>query len=145
MIDPLTSLTHAIQLAVAPVFMLTAISTFINAMNGRLSRTIDRRRVLQKRLQEFCDGRQSIAIDNELAQLATRGTLVYQAIFCQVLAALLVCLVVICAFTGTMVAVNLVNAVAMLFVLAMLAMITGLGLFLREIYVAVKHPTHWEP
>ena len=145
MIDQLTSLTHAIQLAVAPVFMLTAISTMINAMNGRLNRVIDRRRALQHRKQQPCEARVTSLIDQELVQLATRGKLIYQAIFSQVLAALLVCLVVICAFTGTIVSLSLVNTVATLFILSMLAMIVGLGLLLREIFIAVRRPMHWEP
>ncbi len=145
MIDQLTSLTHAIQLAVAPVFMLTAISTMINAMNGRLNRIIDRRRVLQRRKQRPCEARVTSLIGQELVQLATRGKLIYQAIFCQALAGLLVCLVVISAFTGTIVSVNLVTTVATLFILSMLAMILSLGLFLREVFIAVRRPMHWEP
>ena len=40
----ITDITHAIQLAVAPVFLMTAIATLINVLNARLGRTIDRRR-----------------------------------------------------------------------------------------------------
>lgn len=145
MMDQLTSLTQAIQLAVAPAFMLTAISTMISAMNGRLSRVIDRRRALKKRLQEPCERREIAVLDEELMQLARRGTLIYQAIFCQVLAGLLLCLVVISAFTGTIVSVSLTNTVAALFIFSMLAMIVGLGLFLREVFIAVRRPMHWEP
>ena len=44
----IANITHAIQLAVAPVFLLTAIATLINVLNARLGRTIDRRRYLRK-------------------------------------------------------------------------------------------------
>jgi len=42
----ITDIAHVIQLSVAPVFLLTAISTLIGAMNTRLGRIIDRRRVV---------------------------------------------------------------------------------------------------
>lgn len=43
------AITHAIQPSVAPVFLLTSIATMINAMNMRLSRIVDRRRVVIER------------------------------------------------------------------------------------------------
>ncbi|MFV0664576.1 DUF2721 domain-containing protein [Denitromonas sp.] len=143
--EHLTDLAHAIQLAVAPVFLLTALATLINAMSGRLARVVDRRRVVRRRLQEQTAPDQKDALERELSLLARRGTQIYQAIFCQVLSALLVCLVVAGAFVGTMVRIDVTTTIATLFILAMLAMISGLGLFLREVYIAVRRPTHWEP
>jgi len=143
--DQLTDLSHAIQLAVAPVFLLTALATLINALNGRLARVVDRRRVIQKRLQTHADPEQVAALEGELEQLYRRGTLIYQAIFCQVLGALLVCLVVAGAFVGTLIHFEVTHTIATLFIAAMLAMICGLGLFLREVYIAVSRQTHWEP
>ena len=134
----LSDISRVIQLAVAPVFLLTAIATLINAMNTRLGRIVDRRRVVQTRLKE---GEQPEAL-TELAQLARRTRLVYYSIFCAVFAALLVCLVVAGAFLGALVAVNLSRMVASLFIAAMLAIIAALGLFLREIYLAVRAAAH---
>ncbi len=143
--EHLTDLSHAIQLAVAPVFLLTALATLINALNGRLARVVDRRRVVKKRSQEQAAPDQITALERELNLLARRGQHIYQAVFCQVLAALLVCLVVAGAFVGTLIKVDLTHTIATLFILAMLSMIAGLGLFLREVYIAVSQPTHWEP
>lgn len=145
MTEPLSDLSHAIQLAVAPVFLLTGLATLINALNGRLARVVDRRRVVRKRLQEGAAPDHSASMERELDLLGRRGNLIYQAIFCQVLSALLVCLVVAGAFIGTLVRIDLTGTIATLFILAMLAMISGLGLFLREVYIAVRRPTHWEP
>ena len=134
----LTDITRVIQLAVAPVFLLTAIATLINAMNTRLGRIVDRRRVVQTRL---AGGNQPEA-RAELAELARRTRLVYFSIFCAVFAALLVCLVVAGAFLGALVSVNLARMVATLFIAAMLVIIAALGLFLREIYLAVRAAGH---
>ncbi|HRF74204.1 MAG TPA: DUF2721 domain-containing protein [Accumulibacter sp.] len=134
----LSDISRVIQLAVAPVFLLTAIATLINAMNTRLGRIVDRRRVVQTRLKED-EQPEALA---ELAHLARRTRLVYYSIFCAVFAALLVCLVVAGAFLGALVAVNLSQMVASLFIAAMLAIIAALGLFLREIYLAVRAAAH---
>ena len=40
-------MTRVIQLAVAPVFLLTAIGTIITALANRLGRAVDRRRILE--------------------------------------------------------------------------------------------------
>ena len=46
-------ITAVIQLAVAPVFMLTAVGTIISALSIRLGRAVDRRRELEAGLPPF--------------------------------------------------------------------------------------------
>ena len=94
----LGDITRVIQLSVAPVFLLTAISTLISAMNGRLARIVDRRRVLLGRGRSSAASDDSLSLGEELALLEKRSRLVYLAIFSAVLSALLVCLVVAFAF-----------------------------------------------
>jgi uncharacterized protein DUF2721 len=148
----ITDITHVIQLAVAPVFLLTAIGTLITALNNRLGRVIDRRRVLQERLSaaKAHPGSSSTAqarddavpeVRAELHRLARRGRLIYYSILAAVTAALLVCLVVASAFVGALLAVELARLVAVLFILAMGALIVCLGLFLREVFLAVADKT----
>lgn len=143
--SPLVDLSHTIQLAVAPVFMLTAISAFINAMNGRLGRIVDRRRVVQRRVQDQPTDAHRPDFERELDLLARRGRLIYFAIFAEALSALLVCVVVTVAFVGSLLHVELTRSVAITFILSLLSLIVGLGLFLREVYMAVQGQTHWEP
>ena len=137
----LSDISRVIQLAVAPVFLLTAIATLISAMNARLGRIVDRRRVVHDRLSGQA-GDLLAASQEELCLLSRRSRLIYFAIFCAVLSALLVCLVVAGAFIGALLGVDLARMVASLFVLAMCSMIAGLGLFLREVYLAVLTGTH---
>jgi hypothetical protein len=42
------AITNNIQLALAPVFLLTAVATLINAISGRLARSVDRMRSINK-------------------------------------------------------------------------------------------------
>jgi hypothetical protein len=148
----ISDITHVIQLAVAPVFLLTAIGTLITALNNRLGRVIDRRRVLRERLPGGTahPARSSTAhvrddatteIHAELRRLARRARLIYFSILAAVTSALLVCLVVASAFLGALLTVELARLVAVLFILAMGALIVCLGLFLREVYLAVADKT----
>src|SRR5581483_7716102 len=50
---PLGDVAHVIQLAIAPVFLLTAVGTVLNVLANRLGRTVDRRRVLVAALAEL--------------------------------------------------------------------------------------------
>jgi len=133
----ITDITRVIQLAVAPVFLLTAIGTLITALNNRLGRAVDRRRVVQERLQQA--GYESAAeARTELVRLEQRSRIIYFSILAAVTAALLVCLVVASAFVGALLSIELSKLVAVLFILAMVALIVSLALFLREIFIAVN-------
>ncbi len=134
-------ITHVIQLSVAPVFLLTSIATMINAMNTRLSRIVDRRRVVIER-RKSSDQTQNTESDLELRTLSRRSYLSYLGIFFAVLSALLICLVMIGAFIGALISVDLSKAVAIVFILALSAVVVALGLFLREVYLGVSVGTH---
>jgi hypothetical protein len=127
---------HAIQLAIAPVFLLTAVGTLINVLVNRLGRSVDRRRVLVSALPTLADGVAENA-RGELVFVARRVKLIYSAILLAVLCALLICLLIALAFVDALIATDLSEFVAILFVLAMLALIGSLMLFLREIYLGV--------
>ena len=138
----LTDITRVIQLAVAPVFLLTAIATLITALNNRLGRIVDRRRVVLNRLEHAGEKVVEAEAERELCLLARRIKIIYFAVFAAVMGALMVCLVVAGAFIGALLAVELAKMVAIFFIFAMLALIVCLGLFLREIFLAVTDGTH---
>jgi hypothetical protein len=137
--NPLTSfgdITHVIQLAVAPVFLLTGVGTLLAVLTNRLGRAVDRGRVVEKLLLEYT-GEALDAVHDELKLLAKRTQLIYTSITLAVLCALFICLLIAAAFLDAFVAVNLSRVVGILFVLAMLALIGCLVVFLREIFLAV--------
>lgn len=136
-----TDIARVIQLAVAPVFLLTAIATLITALNNRLGRIVDRRRVLTERQHGKADDAPEATRD-ELDLIARRIRLIYFAILFAVLGALAVCMVVASAFIGALVAVDLAKAVAVFFILAMFALISCLCMFLREVFLAVTGGHH---
>jgi hypothetical protein len=77
--------------------------------------------------------------------LARRIRLIYFSLLAAGLGGLLICLVVAGAFVGALMAVDLSKAVAVFFILAMLAIVACLGMFLREVFLAVTGGTHRIP
>lgn len=128
---------HVIQLAIAPVFLLTAVGTLLNVLVNRLGRSVDRRRVLTGALPDL-QGTLAETARGELAFVARRVKLIYSAILLAVTCALLICLLIAMAFLDALLTADLAQLVAILFVLAMLALIGSLSLFLREIYLGVN-------
>jgi len=55
MVNPenVIDVTRLIQLAVAPVFLLTAVGTIIGVLSNRLGRAVDRSRTLEDRLRQL--------------------------------------------------------------------------------------------
>ena len=130
-----------IQLAVAPVFLLTAVGTVIAALNMRLGRAVDRRRVLEGKLPSM-PAQEIQSAHDELATIARRIRYVYLAILCAVISALFICLLIAGAFLGAFVRTDLSYTIGAMFVFAMLALTACLLLFLREIFLAVSTPRH---
>jgi hypothetical protein len=114
--DPanLPVIAHAIQLAVAPVFLLTGVAALLGVMATRLARIIDRAR-------HFESAWHGLSAIN----------------FCTV-SALLVCVVVTLLFVDAFFATDLKTAVGLLFIGAMLSLVAGLTCFLREVTVATR-------
>lgn len=130
-----------IQLAVAPVFLLTAIGTVIGALNIRLGRAVDRRRALEATLPSLPPAEAPSARE-ELQVIARRIHFVYLSIVFAVTSALFVCLLIAGAFLGAFVQADLSYTIGAMFVFAMLALIACLLLLLREVFLAVSAPRH---
>jgi hypothetical protein len=128
--------TRLVQLAIAPVFLLTAVGTIIGVLSNRLGRVVDRSRALEDRLRQLAPEGQK-AVREELNVLARRVRLVYASITLAVVCALFVGLLIAVAFVDAFVALDLSKFIGLLFIGAMLAFILSLMVFLREIFLAV--------
>lgn len=128
--------TRLVQLAIAPVFLLTAVGTIIGVLSNRLGRVVDRSRALEDRLRQLAPEGQK-AVRQELSVLARRVRLVYASITLAVICALFVGLLIAVAFVDAFVALDLSKFIGLLFIGAMLAFILSLMVFLREIFLAV--------
>jgi hypothetical protein len=129
-------ISHLIQLAIAPVFLLTAVGTLLGVLSNRLGRVVDRIRVLDA-LAPGLDAKARATAESELALLTRRMRLVYTAMASAVFSALFVGLLMVAAFVDAFIALDLWQTVGVLFIAAMLAFIGSLCVFLREIFLAV--------
>lgn len=127
----LSDITHTIHLAVAPVFLLSALGTTLSVLTTRLSRIIDRARLLESQLDTLPEVEQRRA-RTELATLSRRARLIHRALTAGVGAALSVCLLITLAFVGYLTQTNLGPGVAVLFILAMGLFVFSLLSFMRE-------------
>lgn len=132
-----SNVTRVIQLAIAPVFLLSSIGTILSVLSTRLGRIVDRTRVLLDRAENASDAKKE-RIDAELELLFLRRTLVNSAITSGTAAALMVCLLIALAFLGTLLDIRTGGFLAALFVLAMVALVGALLFFLREVLVASR-------
>jgi len=134
---PLGDIAHVIQLAIAPVFLLTAVCTLLNVLTNRLAISADRRRLLIARLPELDSATCGVA-NAELDYLDRRVQLIYVAIVFAVMCALLICLTIAAAFFGAFMTFQVSSAVAILFIIALMALLGSLAAFLREVFLAVN-------
>src|SRR5207253_1825331 len=95
----ITAVAHAIQLAVAPVFLLSGIGAVLAVLTNRLSRIIDRGRTLEAQLATSPPDR-AAKFQVELATLSRRAQLIGRAITLCTVTALLVCTVIATLFLG---------------------------------------------
>jgi hypothetical protein len=135
-VDHVTDIARLIQLAIAPVFLLTAVGTMIGVLSTRLGRAVDRSRALEDRLRQMQPEGQKLARE-ELALLSRRVRLVYGAIVLAVICALFVGLLIAVAFVDAFIGFDLSKFIGMMFIGAMVAFIFSLLVFLREIFLAV--------
>jgi Na+/melibiose symporter-like transporter len=128
------AVAHAVQLAVAPVFLLSGIGAMLAVMTSRLGRIIDRARDLEERLVDASPEYFS-TLQTDLRMLSQRAKLIYLAIALCTTTALLVCAVVAFLFVSAFLQFDASVVVALLFIAAMSTFVFGLLWFLREIYV----------
>ena len=129
--ENLTNVAHVIQLAVAPVFLLTGIGAILSVLTGRLGRLVDRFRVLTETVELPTNQARELTI------LTVRARWVHWSITLCTASALFVAIVIGALFVGAVANIDPSRIVSILFIVAMTSLIIGLGCFLREISLSV--------
>ena len=131
---------HIIQLAIAPVFLLTGVGTNMLVLTNRLARIIDRSRVLEEKL-EYAKGEtkaHDLVAEAELDILFRRAKKINRAIFLSTSCALLICMVVAALFITDALDLRLATMIAGMFVLAMVTLTGSFVYLLREVLLATE-------
>jgi hypothetical protein len=133
-----TSITHGIQLAVAPVFLLTAVSGMIGAVAGRLARIIDRARLVEDRARASSDAESLERATRELQQLRLRGQLANGCIALLTSCAFLIGLTIIVLFLGETGGIQISRWATGSFLLGVGCFMAALLCFLAETFLATR-------
>lgn len=135
----LATVTHGIQLAVAPVFLLTAVSGMIAAVAGRLARIIDRARLLENRLEAGgVEESRAMKMYAELQQLRHRGWLVNSCIALLTFCAMLIGMTIILLFLGETSELPTLKIATVCFLSGVVCFLLALVCFLAETLLATQ-------
>lgn len=130
-------LARTIQLAIAPVFLLTAIGAILGVVTTRLGRAVDRARALEAEHPHSVEEEARARLVAELATLDRRIVLAQRAVVLCAGAALATCLLITALFLAETVAARTARVIAPLFVVVMLLLAGGLWAFLIEVRIAI--------
>jgi Ni/Fe-hydrogenase subunit HybB-like protein len=126
-----------VRIAVAPVFLLSGIASFVNVCTARLSRIVDRSREIEPKLLASRGAEHGRWL-GELQVLDRRMSLVSWAISLSVLSAVLICAVVVLLFSASLTRSHFATAIALLFIGSMIAIGLGFAIFLVETRVGSR-------
>ena len=133
-------IAHLIQVALTPIFLISAIGVTLNVLTNRLARIVDRARAMEDVLrepgrQQQYEGRDLPAV---LRVLARRARYINAAITLITLSALFISLVVVMLFVNAFLRWDLSAFIACLFIASMLSLCAALLAFLIEVRIATN-------
>ncbi|MDP9084036.1 MAG: DUF2721 domain-containing protein [Pseudomonadota bacterium] len=129
-------IAHLIQVALTPIFLISAIGVTLNVLTSRLARIVDRARAMEAVLRNpglKFDGRD---LHGVLRVLARRARYINAAITLITLSALFIALVVIMLFVNAFLRWDLSAFIACMFILSMVSLCAALLAFLIEVRIA---------
>ena len=125
----LQDIERTLQVAIAPAFLVGGIMALLSLLTGRLQR-------LSERYHEIIDG--STMAPDERRLLVRRARLTYRGITCSIIAACLLCVLVIVSFVEPLAGITIGNHVAGLLVAAMAFLTVSLVCFLWEVLLSAR-------
>lgn len=126
-----SDISRLIEIAVAPVFLITGIGSLLNVLGSRLSRVVDRARYLSQNRE---DEVHRVELEVQIRRMNLAGW----SIGLCVTSALLICSLVALIFLGGLLHFDPYEIIGILFVLSMICLIAGLILLLLEIRLALR-------
>jgi CBS domain containing-hemolysin-like protein len=127
---------HLIQVALTPIFLISAIGVTLNVLTSRLARIVDRARAMETEVcrPDYQPGGRDLHA--ALVVMERRARYINAAITLITLSALFIALVVVMLFVNAFAHWELSGFIAILFILSMLAFAAALTSFLIEVRIA---------
>lgn len=133
----LSTVAETIQTAIAPVFLLAGIGSFLNVLTGRLSRVIDRARAIEdKHLDDPPEARRPYR--DEMRLIDRRMTVINRALMLAVTSAVAICVVVALLFVAELFKVRSGREVAVVFIFAMVMLTAAFFQFAIEVRLSLR-------
>jgi hypothetical protein len=129
-------IAHLIQVALTPIFLISAIGVTLNVLTSRLARIVDRARSMEDRLRRADHAHDGRDLHDQLKILARRSRWINAAITLITLSALFIALVVVMLFVNAFLRWDLSVFIACMFILSMLTLAAALLAFLIEVRIA---------
>ncbi len=131
-----TDVAHLIQVALTPIFLISAIGVTLNVLTSRLARIVDRARAMEDRLSAQGHSPPGHRLQVALGVLARRARFMNAAITLITVSALFIALVVVMLFLNAFLRWDLASFIAIMFILSMLSLALALLAFLIEVRIA---------
>ncbi len=143
-------IAHLIQVALTPIFLISAIGVTLNVLTSRLARIVDRARAMEKdalRTDALRKDKDALRPDlvppgrdlhAALRVLERRARYINAAITLITISALFIALVVVMLFVNAFLRWDLSAFIACMFILSMLALAAALLSFLIEVRIATN-------
>jgi hypothetical protein len=129
-------IAHLIQIALTPIFLISAIGVTLNVFTSRLARIVDRARSMEKDVSRADYRPEGRDLHAALDVMARRARLMNSAITLITLSALFIALVVVMLFVNAFLHWELAVFIACMFILSMLSLAAALTAFLIEVRIA---------
>jgi hypothetical protein len=131
-------IAHLIQVALTPIFLISAIGVTLNVLTSRLARIVDRARAMEKEALRPDYANHGRDVHAALRVLERRARYINAAITLITISALFIALVVVMLFVNAFLRWDLAAFIACMFILSMLALAAALLSFLIEVRIATK-------
>ncbi|MBI1402693.1 MAG: DUF2721 domain-containing protein [Porphyrobacter sp.] len=125
---------QVVQLSLAPAFLLSGIGAIMNVIMSRMIWIAKRIETIEDKMEEHRTPRQT----RELGWLMRRRKLMQGAIMFSSAAAVIISLVIGLLFVAAYITAQIGTLIALLWVLTMALLVTGLAFFLRETRLAAR-------
>jgi hypothetical protein len=129
-------IAHLIQVALTPIFLISAIGVTLSVLTSRLARIVDRARTMEDRLLRSDYVQDSRDLHGQLKILAQRSRWINAAITLITVSALFIALVVVMLFVNAFLRWDLAVFIAAMFIMSMLTLAAALLAFLIEVRIA---------
>ena len=131
-------IAHVIQIALTPIFLISAIGVTLSVLTTRLARIVDRARAMEDILRRPDHEHDERDLHGVLGVMERRAGYINAAITLITLSALFIALVVVMLFVNAFLRWDLSVFIACMFILSMVSLCAALLAFLIEVRIATR-------